>query len=107
MDPGEFGSDSGTVVVVSADVGFPISAFVAGVGRGASWGYAVGTTGSDKPGRMAVGSWGYGVGASYHEATGYGAGASYGRAVAGGDWLLSGGIWNDASVWDDAESWED
>lgn len=25
----------------------------------------------------------------------------------GGDWLLSGGAWNDAGVWDDSASWED
>jgi hypothetical protein len=31
-----------------------------------------------------------------------------GQAVAGGsDWILSGGIWNDAGVWDDAAMWED
>lgn len=84
LEAGQFGSSSGNIVIPTADVPFPITAFVSGVGRGASYGFAVGTTGSDKPGRMSVGSWGYGVSASYHEVTGYGAGTSWGRGVADG-----------------------
>lgn len=85
FEPGNIGSSSGEIAPTpTGEVKFPITVFAFGIGRGASYGFAVGTTGSDKAGRMSLGSWGYGVGASYHEATGYGAGASYGRGAPGG-----------------------
>jgi len=30
-----------------------------------------------------------------------------GAAISTSNWLLAGGIWNDAKVWDDSASWED
>lgn len=83
FEPGQFGSDSGNVIIPTAEVPFPISAFVTAKSFGSSFSYAVVDFLVDLPGAAYGSSSAHAVGKS----TAAGVGRAYGSSVvkAGGD----------------------
>lgn len=83
FEPGQFGSGSGNVIVPTAEVPFPVSAFRAAKSFGSSFSYATVDFIADAPG--------FGYGSSSARAVGQstaaGVGRAYGSSVvrAGGD----------------------
>lgn len=77
FEPGQFGSSPGNVIITTAAVPFPISTFVAGAGRGASFAYAAGEALVGRSARSFGSSWAYASYSVLVAREGHSAGASY------------------------------